>query len=134
MKLRGHHLFCTTLFTGHGYSEAFTERMTALLSALKNGEPAQLCVRADCLCEVCPNREEHGGCTLGTENANERDEAALFVLGFSAGQSVLWSDAHQKMLTLSETQFQSVCGDCRWQKEGLCSLKLLQKQAQTEQN
>lgn len=130
MKLRGHHLFCTTLFTGHGYSEAFTERMTALLSALNDGESAQLCVGADCLCEACPNREENGGCTLGTENAGKRDEAALFVLGCDAVQTIFWSDAHRKMLSLSEAQFQSVCGDCRWQKEGLCSLKLLQEQAQ----
>lgn len=129
MKLRGHHLFCTTLFTGHGYSEAFTERMTALLESLKNGERAELCVGGDVLCEVCPNRQENDGCTLGTENACERDLAALSVLQFSPDESVLWRTAHERMLTLTEPQFQVVCGDCRWQKEGLCSLKLLQKQA-----
>lgn len=129
MNLRGHHLFCTTLFTGHGYSEAFTTRMNATLQALKVGEPFQLCRGADHLCEVCPNRGEHGSCSLGTDNALERDAAAFSVLYFQPGESITWQVALQKILQLGEQEFQAVCGGCRWQNEGLCSLALLQKQA-----
>lgn len=62
MRLRGHHLFCTTLFQGCGYDQAFTDRMWQTLSRLEAGEQ----------------------------------------------------------------QWLSVCGGCRWQKEGLCSWEFFQ--------
>lgn len=38
-RLRGHHLFCGTLFQGCGYDEAFTRQMTETLAALAQGSP-----------------------------------------------------------------------------------------------
>lgn len=103
--------------------------MNATLQVLQAGEHFQLCQGADHLCEVCPNRGELGDCTLGTDNALERDSAAFSVLHFQPGESITWQAALQKLLQLREREFQAVCSGCRWQNEGLCSLALLQKQA-----
>ena len=37
MRLRGHHLFCATLFQGYGYDGEFVARMQEVLSALGQG-------------------------------------------------------------------------------------------------
>ena len=34
-RLRGHHLFCATLFQGSGYDQAFTAQMERTLAALE---------------------------------------------------------------------------------------------------
>lgn len=129
MKLRGHHLFCTTLFSGHGYSDDFTERMNWVLSLLRQGEPAKLCVGSDLLCEVCPNRVGEQDCALSTENAAERDLAALRVLHLAPGETIGQEELFCRIRQLTEQKFQAVCNDCRWQKEGLCSYELLQERA-----
>lgn len=126
MKLRAHHLFCTALFSGHGYDAAFTEAMSAAISVLKAGGPAELLVGPDALCLSCPNRREDGGCGLGTENVLERDLAALTVLQLTEGENVCWYEVQRRLSRITEAGFQTVCGDCRWQKEGLCSYRILQ--------
>lgn len=127
MKLRGHHLFCMALFSGHGYDQSFTAAMNHLLLERKSGSPAQLLIGVDSLCAACPNRMEDGGCLLGTENVEMRDRAALRVLGFQEGESVSWAETQKRFSKVTEEDFQAVCGDCRWQKGGLCSFKLLQE-------
>lgn len=125
MNLRGHHLFCTALFSGHGYDSAFTEAMETAIKALKAGEVLQLTSGMDELCKSCPNRLESGVCALGNEDVLYRDRAALAVLGISLGKTLSWERAQSLLARLSEDEFQRVCGNCRWQKEGLCSWQLL---------
>lgn len=127
MKLRGHHLFCTALFSGHGYDENFTNAMIAAVKAFRNGEPIELVLGSDGLCAACPNQQESGVCTLGTENVLCRDRAAFKILRLTAGQTLNWRQAKRLLSQVTEQEFQKVCGDCRWQKEGLCSQKLLQE-------
>ena len=45
--VRGHHLFCMTLFSGHGYDQAFAENMAQLIDTLQAGESFQI-GRASC--------------------------------------------------------------------------------------
>lgn len=127
MKLRGHHVFCTALFSGHGYDEAFTENMSGLIEAWKAGEEAELTEGRDALCAACPNRLEDGGCALGTEDVSRRDRAALRVLGLAGGERLSWKGAGERLLPIGEEEFQQVCGGCRWQREGLCSLEQLKR-------
>ena len=46
-RLRGHHLFCATLFQGSGYDQAFTAQMERTLAALEAGEDFTLCAGPD---------------------------------------------------------------------------------------
>lgn len=126
MKLRGHHLFCTALFSGYGYSASFTQKMLETVNKLESGETAELQARADDLCAACPHKLSTGGCALGTEDVLRRDRAAFHVLGVSVGQNVSGAEAARRLLNLTEEAFQQVCGGCRWQEEGLCSWELLQ--------
>lgn len=126
--IRGHHLFCMALFTGHGYSEAFAGNMARAIQDIKTGEPLRLVRAPDDICACCPNLLPGGGCALGTEDVRRRDRAAFQVLGVSPGDELGWQQAREMLLGVSGEGFQAVCGGCRWAKEGLCSLALLQKQ------
>lgn len=125
MRLRGHHLFCATLFQGCGYDQAFTDRMRQTLSRLEAGEPFVLCCEGDVLCGACPHRVENG-CALGTEDVLRRDRAALEAVGLSPGQELTYSQMGFLLGGVGEQQWLSVCGGCRWQKEGLCSWEFFQ--------
>jgi len=133
MKLRGHHLFCTALFSGHGYDEAFTEKMSAVIEKWKTGESIILLTTADEVCSACPNRRKQGGCALGTEDVLRRDQAALEVLELSPGDHLTWKRAGTLLSRVTEEEFQKVCGNCRWQKDGLCSYSLLRESAETRE-
>lgn len=125
--VRGHHLFCMTLFSGHGYDEAFAENMAGLIGALQAGEEFQLCAGQDDVCRACPNRQADDGCALGTENVLHRDEAARKVLGLPVGEKLNWEQVRRRLAAVTEEEFEAVCGKCRWAAEGLCDFALLQK-------
>ena len=59
--LRGHHMFCMALFSGHGYDEAFTQNMSALIEEGRLGGRFRLVQGHDAVCGACPNRQGDGG-------------------------------------------------------------------------
>lgn len=130
MRLRGHHLFCSALYGGAGYSQAFCRRMEELLARAKAGEYMELVNGPDDLCAACPHRMLDGGCALGTENVGDRDWNALAVLGLSPGRRVTWAETRPLLAGVTEETFARVCRDCRWAKEGLCSAQLLREKLQ----
>lgn len=124
--LRGHHMFCTRLFSGSGYNQAFADNMGRLVENMQKGEKFQLVQGHDNICRYCPNREPEG-CALGTEDVQRRDAAAMEVTGTAPGQVLDWAELRERLEKLSEEDFRYVCGDCRWQREGLCSYPLLKE-------
>lgn len=130
-ELRGHHLFCTFLFSGSGYDEKFTENMQKTIDALAAGEPIKMCGGHDAICACCPNRQPDG-CALGTEDVASRDKAALRELGLSTGDELTWEQLRARLAGIDEAAFQRVCGECRWQREGLCSYALLSQRARSK--
>lgn len=127
MRLRGHHLFCASLFQGKGYNGAFAARMGEVLAALSRGEAFLLCEGCDSLCAACPNCRPGNQCALGTEDAARRDAAAFAAVGLIPGQRVVPEQAGERLRCVTEAQWKSVCEGCRWQREGLCSWGLFQK-------
>ena len=125
--IRGHHLFCMALFSGHGYSEAFSQNMSAVIESLQKSESLRLNAGPDEICARCPNLLPGGGCALGTEDVSRRDKAAFSALGAAPGEELTWQQARERLLALDGERFQQVCGGCRWAEEGLCSLALLRQ-------
>ena len=125
-RLRGHHLFCGTLFQGCGYDEAFTRQMTETLAALAQGESILLYEGSDELCGACPHRLPGNKCALGTEDVLRRDKAALAAVNFQAGDTITPAGVGERLRQVTQTQWDQVCGGCRWHKEGLCSWERFQ--------
>lgn len=127
--IRGHHLFCMALFSGHGYDKAFTENMKELITTLRSGTSFCIyCGEHDAICAVCPNKIP-SGCTLGTCDVLDRDSSALDVLSLNVGEELNWTKAMELLAGVDEPGFEQVCGGCRWAKEGLCSWELLHERA-----
>ena len=66
IRLRGHHLFCCTLFQGSGYDGTFASRMAQVMERLQAGEEICLVEGCDDVCAACPNRRGAAGCALGS--------------------------------------------------------------------
>lgn len=126
-RIRGHHLYCMTLFSGHGYDEAFSGNMAETIRDLKAGEEFLLCEGQDDICAACPNREEGGGCRLGTEDVSERDHAVFRSLHMKAGTVLTWEVSVRKLRCAGTSGFDAVCRNCRWKEEKICTSALLQE-------
>ena len=83
MKLRPHHLLCVRFYCGHGYSEAFNQRMRDVIAALEAGTPFSLTQGPDDLCDACPNlKETPSGARCRTQDRVSRyDERTADALG-----------------------------------------------------
>lgn len=122
-QIRGHHLFCMTLFSGHGYSESFARNMEATIASLARDPEQQLRLLTgqDEICAACPNLRKDGGCEYGTLDVQHRDRAVFDVLGISADCECSWKQLVEKLRRVSEPEFLSVCANCRWLESGICS-------------
>ena len=120
MDLRPHHILCIQKFTGHGYDEAFTAHMTAIVSALadKPDTPVTLTRGSDDLCRMCPNNE--GGVCTTLEKVERMDSGVLTAVGAAYGESRPWSElARRGRERVFETDaFYGICAHCEW--FGLC--------------
>ena len=86
IELRGHHLLCTSLFQGSGYSEEFVKRMTEVVEKCIPNEEIRLITGMDHVCEKCPNKQEDNTCRLGNRDVLMKDEKTLEYAGFAKGQ------------------------------------------------
>lgn len=118
--LRGHHLFCTTLFSGNGYDKNFVENMKYIISKLED-EEIKIIKSHDDICKSCPNLTEDGFCRNGMDNVVIRDKNALDVLNIKENGVYTYKYLRNKLKTLSETQFNMVCHHCQWGVDGFCN-------------
>ena len=128
IRLRGHHLFCMTLFTGHGYDEHFTENMSEIISRVKSDEHAKilLVTEDDSICAVCPNLKG-SYCGFGNDNVKMRDHHACEALSITCCRVYPYHELRQALLSVTESEFDRVCGNCSWWKQGFCSYEMFRK-------
>lgn len=145
ISIRAHHLLCTTLFCGHGYSEGFTAGMERLASRLHDGSghAVRLLAEPDGVCAWCPNEyrlEEpvpnglgepvYEGCRLPGNHVIETDRKVLSALRLKEKATYSYDALLEKLeKELTEAAFDDICGDCLWRRQGLCSYEALRAQA-----
>ena len=127
MRLRVHHLLCSALYAGKGYSEEFCENMQKVVRRLW-GEPGRKCIEEelkliaepDEICTACPNLSDNG-CELDDNRVVSKDEALARALGLETER--IYSAAEllrtvEKNLTAEI--FEDSCHNCEWYAQGLC--------------
>lgn len=152
ITLRAHHLLCSRLFTGHGYDDKFTERMGETASrmgvgyykdsaALPRAAKVRLICGSDYVCEMCPNRFEEtdghiqnadiagmthkDGCRLGTEDVRLKDRLTLKYAGLKENEEYTPEELEKSVSLINKSQFEEICGSCRWYKAGYCRYEAL---------
>lgn len=122
IRLRAHHLLCCPQFAGNGYDEKFTKNMAEKLELLKSGCPVHITATPDDLCSACPNLDPSGHCSLDNNSVEALDLHLIEILGLDTAEEydspALFRQAGEN---ITESDFMSVCGSCRWYRKGLCS-------------
>ena len=134
IELRAHHLLCTVLYQGKGYSEQFVHNMDNVVDALKNGHnQIKVVTRPDIICSECPNAMEDGSCALDGEKVNESADAKS-IASLDENVFTFFELEPEKIYEVSEIFtivqskitpefFNLCCGECRWHKMGLCDFE-----------
>lgn len=127
LKLRAHHLLCTALYEGKGYSKEFTDNMTEVVNRLKRGTNVELQVTPDIICSACPNALTNGKCALDKSEEDDISCMDSIILGGLKLKTENIYDSKELRNYVKENitdeLFNKCCGECRWKKEGLCSVE-----------
>lgn len=139
LTLRGHHLLCSRLFSGHGYSEAFAKRMGEVVSrtGLKNYKSpisyervkkVRLICNHDYVCQKCPNlvnENTRANCILGDKDVINKDKKTLEYAGLKENSIYTLEEIEKGVGKITKEQFMEICDTCRWFKEGYCTYEML---------
>ncbi len=116
MKLRPHHVLCIQKFTGHGYDETFTERMTKLVDSLRSSPDTVVTLVPVCddVCGYCPNN--CGGRCRSHDKVERMDREVMSALDLRFGERVDWRNFAElaRSEILLTPGFDRICGRCEW--------------------
>ena len=124
VRLRHHHLLCTSTFSGRGYDYRFVANMEEVVSSLRSpdGLVIRLQIGCDDICAQCPNSvrglcKDHGSVV-------EKDRSAALFLSLpdegSFPAKPLLEMAEERLRELDDIRL--VCGECEWAE--LCNERL----------
>jgi|GEM_PF-1530530 len=94
ISIRAHHLLCTSLFSGHGYSDSFTEGLLHTVEFLHNGENHTIILldEPDRICAGCPKRiMVTQADPLAYERAERRASARQDVISTAGPENTSWT-------------------------------------------
>lgn len=129
--LRAHHVLCTTLFEGKGYSSGFCAGMEKKVRQLREHPDMPLlavCV-PDEICQNCPNLTKQNTCSSEKNQIVQKDEWVCQVLRLQKDKIYTYREMQLRAKKyLDKQSFDKICGSCKWNKQGLCSYeKLMQR-------
>jgi hypothetical protein len=124
LTFRPHHFLCATGFAGHGYSDAFTANMGAIVDGrlrAPHGGAVRIAVtgEADAICAPCPDRRGAGCVKQAKIDALDARHAAA--LGLAPGDVVSWAEAQARIAArIAPGSLDTLCAGCAWLPLGLC--------------
>ena len=147
MRLRVHHLLCSALYVGKGYSVAFCGNMQKVVTWLweplsepeegkRQEEPGdilcegekreiRLITEPDDICGACPNLGDNG-CKLDDDHVVTKDAALAQVLGLEVERVYPVAELlHTVSKNLTAEIFENSCHNCDWYGQGLCHYEQL---------
>lgn len=134
MKLRVHHLFCSALYVGKGYSEDFCRNMDRIVHSLWDEESSlqeiELILQPDCVCQECPNLTGDG-CSLDGNHVVSKDAQLAEKLKLEINQRYTATELLQQVAgNMTKEIFETSCHNCEWYQI-LCRYEKLADKYQT---
>lgn len=122
-KFRAHHILCTLLYEGKGYSGAFCENMNAVTGRLEENQNERftLVAQPDIICGNCPNLTATGECESSGERVVSKDRRIMELLALTEQETYTYPELCRRTKEhMTEESFLQICGTCDWRKQGLC--------------
>lgn len=118
LKIRAHHLLCTTNFVGEGYSDDFSINMKRVIEELNKNPEVTLIAEVDDICTRCP--ENLGDKCKDSKKVGTYDKKVLETLNLNDNQIIHWFDAKKLAcdIIFKNDRRDEICGDCQW--DSLC--------------
>ena len=129
-EFRVHHILCTPLYEGQGYSGAFCENMTRIVEKLRAcpSQPVYLVSHPDMICKNCPNLTQEGRCRQDQDHVVAKDEALREVLQLESGKCYTYRELLESaQYYVTEQEFEKTCHNCKWYQTGICTYEKLQE-------
>lgn len=125
-EFRVHHILCTQLYQGLGYSGDFCTNMTAIVSDLRANpdQSVRLVAKGDMICANCPNRVGTDFCTNGDNHVVIKDRDLLELLHLVENKCYTYNELLQHSRQyLTESIFIASCANCNWYRQGICKFE-----------
>ncbi|MDO5389656.1 MAG: DUF1284 domain-containing protein [Eubacteriales bacterium] len=130
-SLRAHHVLCTTLFEGKGYSTGFCAGMEKMVRQLREHPDTPLLAVGvpDEICQNCPNLTKQNTCGSKKNQIAKKDEMVCRILQLQKDEIYTYRELQIRAKKyLDKQKFDEICGNCNWNKQGVCSYdKLMQR-------
>ena len=128
VELRAHHILCTSLFQGKGYSDGFCMGMERMVLHLS--EHPEIRIRLVChpdhICDYCPHLIGKDFCDSNYNHVVTKDQAVMEALELDTESTYSYLELQQQAVKRLNTEyFNKICGDCGWYELGLCSYEKL---------
>ena len=126
IKMRPHHLLCTQGYSGKGYSDAFVDNMTRIVTTLRSDSDArvEICFDTDDLCTACPSKLAEGVCR-SDEKVLRYDDGVIRLLDLKEGEYRYQDLIRRLDECLTEQELERICGDCEWYPVSACRKNIL---------
>ena len=128
VRYRPHHFLCSLGYEGKGYSEAFTDNMTAIVmgrlrAAGGDATVIEVTGATDDICAPCPKRRGR----LCTDQAKIKalDRAHAAALRLEPHERLTWAEAKDRIRAhVPPGSLKTLCKGCQWEPLGLCEAAL----------
>ena len=128
IRYRPHHFLCSLGFEGKGYSETFTENMSAIVVGRlrsKGGDACEIQVvgAADDICAPCPKRR--GTHCTSQDKIKTLDRAHAAALNLTPRERLTWGAAKARIReNVPPGSLKTLCAGCEWEAYGMCEAAL----------
>ncbi len=120
IRLRPHHLLCMLTYVGKGYTKAFTANFDRLLPVILAGNPLQIVLTPDDICQPLLNEPDEV-CHCFNASVCQRDKLAqqdMSMLGFNIEDGQIFSLTPQHIQLLRQAfaagTIRRACHGCQW--------------------
>ena len=123
-RFRAHHIICTSLYEGKGYSGAFCDNMTKVVDDLRNNPDREFILSAqpDVICRDCPNKTDNNECSHNSNRVVKKDRRVIEKFKLQEGKVYSYREmCINARDNMDREYFEENCGKCDWHKQGLCS-------------